>query len=137
MVQKDYICITDIARYKDPDRTDYIIQNWMRNRNTVELFGIWERINNPDFNPIEFEGFKNQVGLNSFVLTAKQRVEKTNAIGIFSKSGRYGGIFAHKDAAFEFALWVLSSTFCDGYRICTRFSEKEHFLDRRSRASPR
>jgi len=104
--QKDYICITDIARFKDPDRTDYIIQNWMRNRNTVEFLGIWERLNNPDFNPIEFEGFRNQAGLNSFVLTPKQWVEKTNAIGIFSKAGRYGGTFAHKDIAFEFASWV-------------------------------
>ncbi len=104
--KKDYICITDIARYKDPERTDYIIQNWMRNRNTVEFLGIWERLNNPDFNPIEFEGFKKQAGLNSFVLTPKQWVEKTNAIGIFSKAGRYGGTFAHKDIAFEFASWV-------------------------------
>ena len=104
--QKDYICITDIARYKDSERTDYIIQNWMRTRNTVEFLGIWERLNNPDFNPIEFEGFKGQAGLNSFVLTPKQWVEKTNAIGIFSKSGRYGGTFAHKDIAFEFASWV-------------------------------
>lgn len=104
--QKDYICITDIARYKDPNRTDYIIQNWIRNRNTVEFLGIWERLNNPDFKPIEFDGFRNQAGLNSFVLTPKQWVEKTNAIGIFSKSGRYGGTFAHKDIAFEFASWV-------------------------------
>jgi len=104
--QKDFICITDIARYKDPDRTDYIIQNWMRNRNTVEFLGVWERLNNPDFNPIEFEGFRKQSGLNSFVLTPKQWVEKTNAIGIFSKAGRYGGTFAHKDIAFEFASWV-------------------------------
>lgn len=103
---KDYICITDIARYTDADRTDYIIQNWMRNRNTVEFLGIWERLNNHDFNPIEFEGFKSKAGLNSFVLTPKQWVEKTNAIGIFSKSGRYGGTFAHKDIAFEFASWV-------------------------------
>jgi hypothetical protein len=104
--KKDYICITDIARYKDPERTDYIIQNWMRTRNTVEFLGIWERLNNPDFNPIEFEGFRNQAGLNSFVLTTKQWVGKTKAIGIFSKAGRYGGTFAHKDIAFEFASWV-------------------------------
>jgi KilA-N domain len=104
--KKDYICITDIARHKDPERTDYIIQNWMRTRNTVEFLGIWERLNNPDFNPIEFEGFRNQAGLNSFVLTTKQWVGKTKAIGIFSKAGRYGGTFAHKDIAFEFASWV-------------------------------
>ncbi|MBU3968580.1 MAG: KilA-N domain-containing protein [Euryarchaeota archaeon] len=104
--QEDYICITDIARYKDPDRTDYIIQNWLRNRNTIEFLGIWERLNNPDFKPIEFEGFKNQAGLNSFVLTPKQWIEKTNAVGLISKAGRYGGTYAHKDIAFEFASWV-------------------------------
>jgi len=74
---EDYICITDIARYKDPDRTDYIIQNWLRNRNTIEFLGIWERLNNPDFNPIEFDGFRKQSGLNSFTLTARHWIEKT------------------------------------------------------------
>jgi hypothetical protein len=93
----DYISLTDIARYKDPKRTDYIIQNWLRNRNTIEFLGIWEQLNNPDFNPIEFDGFRNQAGLNSFILTSKQWIEKTNAIGIVSKSGRSGGTFAHKD----------------------------------------
>ena len=102
----DYISLTDIARYKDPKRTDYIIQNWLRNRNTIEFLGIWEQLNNPDFNPIEFDGFRNQAGLNSFILTSKQWIEKTNAIGIVSKSGRSGGTFAHKDIAFEFASWV-------------------------------
>jgi hypothetical protein len=104
--ETDYICITDIARYKDANRTDYIIQNWLRNRNTIEFLGIWEHLNNPDFKPIEFDGFRKQAGLNSFILTAKQWIEKTNAIGIFSKSGRYGGTYAHKDIAFEFASWV-------------------------------
>lgn len=102
----DYISITDIARFKDPQRTDYIIQNWLRNRNTLEFLGIWERLNNPGFNPIEFEGFRKQAGLNSFVLTAKQWIEKTKAIGIVSRAGRYGGTFTHKDIAFEFASWV-------------------------------
>ncbi len=69
---EDYICITDIARFRDSDRTDYIIQNWLRNRNTIEFLGIWETLNNPDFKPIEFDGFKRQSGLNSFVLTAKE-----------------------------------------------------------------
>ncbi len=104
--QNDYICLTDIAKHKDAKRSDYIIQNWIRNRNTIEFLGIWEKINNPDFNPIEFEGFKNKAGLNSFVLTPKQWIEKTNAIGIISKAGRYGGTYAHKDIAFEFASWV-------------------------------
>jgi len=102
----DYICITDIARYKDNERTDYIIQNWLRNRNTIEFLGIWEQLNNPDFNPIEFDGIRNQAGLNSFILTAKRWIESTGAIGLISKSGRYGGTYAHKDIAFEFASWV-------------------------------
>jgi hypothetical protein len=103
---EEYICITDIAKYKDEKRTDYIIQNWLRNRNTIEFLGIWEHLNNPNFNPIEFDGFRKRAGLNSFILTAKQWIEKTNAIGIISKSGRYGGTYAHKDIAFEFASWV-------------------------------
>jgi KilA-N domain len=102
----DYISLTDIARYKDSERTDYIIQNWLRNRNTIELLGLWEHLNNPDFNPIEFDGIRRQAGLNSFVLTSKRWIESTNAIGIISKTGRYGGTFAHKDIAFEFASWV-------------------------------
>lgn len=102
----DFISLTDIARYKDVKRTDYIIQNWLRNRNTIELLGFWETINNPDFKPIEFEGFRNKAGLNSFVLTSKQWIEKTNAIGLISKQGRYGGTYAHKDIAFEFASWI-------------------------------
>ena len=102
----DYICVTDIARYKDNERTDYIIQNWLRNRNTIEFLGIWEQLNNPDFNPIGFDGIRNQAGLNSFILTAKRWIESTGAIGLISKPGRYGGTYAHKDIAFEFASWV-------------------------------
>ena len=106
--QKDeeYISITDIARYKDSKRTDYIIQNWLRNRNTIEFLGIWEHLNNPDFKPIEFDGFRKQAGLNSFTLTPKRWIEQTSAIGLISKSGRYGGTYAHKDIAFEFASWI-------------------------------
>jgi len=102
----EYISITDIARYKDANRTDYIIQNWLRNRNTIEFLGIWENLYNKNFNPIEFDGIKNRAGLNSFVLTSKQWIEKTNAIGIIAKAGRYGGTYAHKDIAFEFASWI-------------------------------
>ncbi|MBC2698159.1 MAG: KilA-N domain-containing protein [ANME-2 cluster archaeon] len=76
-VKDEYISVTDIARFKDPKRTDYIIQNWMKNRNTIEFLGIWERLNNPDFKPIEFDGFRNQAGLNSFILTPKQWIEKS------------------------------------------------------------
>jgi len=78
----------------------------MRNRNTIELLGLWETIHNPDFKPVEFDGFRKEAGLNSFVLTPKRWIENTNAIGIISKSGRYGGTFAHKDIAFEFATWI-------------------------------
>lgn len=102
----DYICITDIARHKEQHRSDHVIQNWMRNRDTVEFLGVWERLHNVDFNPLEFEGFRNRAGLNSFVLTPKQWVDATRAIGLLSKPGRYGGTFAHKDFAFEFASWV-------------------------------
>jgi len=103
---RDYISLTDIARYKDADRTDYLIMNWLRNRNTIEFLGIWEQLNNPDFNPIEFDGIKKQSGLNSFILTVKSWVERTGAIGIESKPGRYGGTFAHIDIALEFASWI-------------------------------
>ena len=82
--EEDYICLTDMARYRDPQRTDYIIQNWLRNRNAIEFLGIWEQLNNPNFKPIEFDGFRKQAGLNSFVLTAKQWTERTKAIGIVS-----------------------------------------------------
>lgn len=102
----DYISLTDIARYKDAERTDDLIRNWLRNRNTIEFLGIWEQLNNPDFKPVEFDGFRKLAGLNSFTLTPKQWIEKTNAIGIVSKSGRYGGTYAHKDIAFEFAAWI-------------------------------
>ena len=102
----EYICITDIARYKNPDRTDDLIRNWLRNRNTIEFLGIWEQLNNPAFKPVEFDGFKKQAGLNSFTLTPKQWIERTAAIGLISKAGRYGGTFAQKDIAFEFASWI-------------------------------
>jgi len=104
--ETDYICITDVAKYKSDDRTDDLIRNWLRNRNTLEFLGIWESLNNPDFNPVEFDGFRIQAGLNSFTLTPKQWIQKTNAIGLISKSGRYGGTYAHKDIAFEFASWI-------------------------------
>jgi hypothetical protein len=102
----DYISLTDIARYRDAERSDYILQNWMRNRSTIEFMGLWEQFNNPDFNSIEFDGIKNMAGANSFSLTPKRWIEATNAIGVVSKTGRYGGTFAHRDIAFEFATWI-------------------------------
>ena len=102
----DYLSLTDIAKHKEPDRSDHVIQNWMRNRNTVEFLGVWERLNNVVFKPLEFEGFRNKAGLNSFVLTPRQWIDATGAIGMVSKSGRYGGTYAHRDIAFEFASWI-------------------------------
>lgn len=104
--QSDYISLTDIAKHKDATHTDDVIKNWLRNRNTIELLGFWEKMYNPDFKPVEFDGFRKQAGLNSFVMTPKKWIETTNAIGLSSKSGRYGGTFAHKDIAFEFASWI-------------------------------
>lgn len=102
----DFISLTDIAKHKDSANTDSIIQNWLRNRNTIELLGFWESMYNPNFKPLEFEGFRKQAGLNSFVMTPKKWIETTNVIGITSKAGRYGGTFAHMDIAFEFASWI-------------------------------
>jgi hypothetical protein len=104
--QQDIFCLTDIAKFKNPDHPDDVIRNWLRTRSTVEFLGVWERLNNPSFNPVEFDGIRMQTGLNSFVLTPKQWIEKTGAVGITSSAGRYGGTYAHKDIAFEFAAWV-------------------------------
>lgn len=104
--QSDFICLTDIAKSKNPDHPDDLIRNWLRNRNTLELLGIWEQLYNPDFNPVEFDGIKKQAGLNSYTLTPKQWITLTQAVGLVSKAGRYGGTYAHKDIAFEFASWV-------------------------------
>ena len=102
----EYVCITDLARYKNAEHTDDVIKNWIRNRNTIELLGIWELLHNPNFKPVEFDGFKKEAGLNGFVMTPKRWIEATNAIGIVSKSGRYGGTYAHRDIALEFASWI-------------------------------
>jgi hypothetical protein len=102
----EFISLTGIARYRDAERSDYILQNWLRNRSTIEFVGLWEQFNNPNFNSIEFDGIKNQAGSNSFSLTPKRWIEATNAIGIISKTGKYGGTFAHRDIAFEFATWI-------------------------------
>ncbi len=108
--EEEYISLTDMAKFRDSERTNYIIQNWMRTRNTIEFLGLWEELRNPNFKGIEFDAFRNESGSNSFTLTPKKWIEATNSIGIISKSGRYGGTYAHKDIAFEFASW-LSPTF--------------------------
>jgi len=103
--QNEYISITDIARYKSDDPTA-VIQNWMRGRDVIEFLGLWETLHNLNFKPLEFEGFKNQAGANAFTMSPKKWIEATDAIGIVSKAGRYGGTYAHSDIAFEFASWI-------------------------------
>jgi len=104
--QEDFISITDIAKYKNPEAPADVVKNWLRNKNTIELLGLWEKLHNPDFKLVEFDGFKNEAGFNHFVLSPKKWIETTNAIGLQSKAGRYGGTYAHKDIAFEFASWI-------------------------------
>jgi len=100
---EDYICITDMIKAKDGD---FFVTDWLRNRNTLEYLGIWEQVFNPDFNYGEFATIKNKSGLNSFKISVKEFVKRTNAIGLQAKAGRYGGTYAHKDIAFEFAMWI-------------------------------
>ncbi len=105
--QDDYISLTDMAKYKNAEATGLVISHWLSTRYTVEFMGVWEKINNPDFNVTEFSNIKNESGGNGYVLTSKQWIEKTNAIGIIAKPGRYGGgTYAHRDIAFEFATWL-------------------------------
>ena len=100
----DYICISDFIKYKNvKSKSDDIIRNWLRNRITLEFLGTWEMIYNPKFNPVEFDGFRKNAGLHTFTLSVTEWCKKTNAIGIYSKRGKYGGTYAHKDIAFEFA----------------------------------
>ncbi len=102
--KQDYISLTDMIR--NIENGTSLIEKWLRNKNTIEFLGVWEEIYNPDFNSTEFEGIKNEAGLNRFVLSVKQWVAKTNSKGIVAKAGRYGGTYAHKDIAFEFASWI-------------------------------
>ncbi len=104
--ENDYISLTDIARYKNSEFPADVVKNWMRSRSTIEFIGLWEQLNNPDFKLVEFDQFRNEAGANAFVLSPQKWISATNAIGIISKSGRYGGTFAHKDIAFEFASWI-------------------------------
>ena len=103
--EKDYISLTDIAKHKTDD-TSSVIGNWMRNRNTIEFLGLWETLYNPDFKPLEFEGFRKEAGLNAFTMSPLKWINATGAFGFAVKSGRYGGTFAHKDIAFKFASWI-------------------------------
>ena len=101
----DFISLTDIARYKSDEPND-VIKNWMRSKDTIEFLGLWELLNNPNFKPVEFDGFKKEAGYNAFTMSPKKWIENTNAIGLISRAGRNGGTFAHKDIAFEFASWI-------------------------------
>lgn len=103
--ENEFISLTDIARYKSDDPTA-VIQNWLRNRDVIDFLGLWEKLHNSNFKPLEFEGFRKQAGTNAFTMSPKKWIESTNAIGIVSKSGRYGGTFAHSDIAMSFATWI-------------------------------
>lgn len=103
--KNEYISLTDIAKYKS-DAPTAVIQNWLRSRGVIEFLGLWEMLHNPDFKPIEFEGVKNEAGANAFTMSPKKWIESAKAIGVVSKSGRYGGTYAHSDIAFEFASWI-------------------------------
>jgi len=102
----DFISLTDLARYKNPNEPKDVVKNWLRSRNTIEYLGLWEGLHNPDFKGVEFDSFLHEAGSNAFTLSPQRWIEATNAIGIISKSGRYGGTFAHKDIAFKFAAWI-------------------------------
>ncbi|MDR0305172.1 MAG: KilA-N domain-containing protein [Chitinispirillales bacterium] len=104
--QDNYISLTDIAKYKNSENPNDVIRNWLRNRMTIEFLGIWEGLNNPNFKPVEFDGFRKEAGLNSFVLSPMKWIENTNAVGIIVSAGKYGGTYAHNDIAMEFANWV-------------------------------
>ena len=104
--EKDYISLTDIAKSKNKDEPKDVVKNWLRTKNTIEFLGLWEKINNKDFKGVEFDSFKNEAGSNSFTLSPTKWCKETNAIGIFTRAGRYGGTYAHKDIAFEFASWI-------------------------------
>lgn len=102
-----YICLTDMVKAGDnSERTNIVIQNWMRRKDTISYLGVWESLHNPNFNCIEFDAIKNASGTNRFILTAKEWIERTGAIGVISKAGRYGGTYAHKDIAYHFGMWL-------------------------------
>lgn len=105
-LENEFISLTDIAKYRNEDDPRFVIQNWMRNRNTIEFLAVWEELHNPDFNRVQFEAVKNEAGLNRFVMTPTKWIEQMNAIGIVSKAGRYGGTYAHSDIVMSFAIWI-------------------------------
>jgi hypothetical protein len=125
--EEDYISLTDIAKFKSSDAF-IVVCNWMRNRNTIEYLGIWETLYNPGFKPIEFDRFRNEAGLNAFTMSPQKWTDATSARGIVSKSGRYGGTFAHKDIAFKFAAWISIEFELYFIKEFQRLKEEEHKL---------
>ena len=125
-IEKDFISLTDIAKYKNSDTPADIVKNWLRSRSTIDFLGLWEKLNNSEFKLVEFDQFRNEAGTNYFILSPQKWIEKTNAIGIISKSGRYGGTFAHKDIAFEFASWISSEFKLYLITEFQRLKEEEH-----------
>lgn len=121
--EKDYICLTDMAKAFEEGSS--LIENWLRNKNTVEFLGVWERLNNPNFNSVEFDGIMMQVGLNRFKLSAKKWAETTNAIGIVAKTGKYGGTYAHTDIAYHFGMWLSPEFNLLVIKEFQRFKEEE------------
>ena len=119
---EDYICLTDMIKVKDGD---FFVTDWLRNRNTLEYLGIWEQVSNPNFNYGEFATIKSKSGLNNFKISVKEFVERSNAIGLQAKAGRYGGTYAHKDIAFEFAMWISPEFKVYMVREFQRLKEKE------------
>ena len=105
-LNEDYVCLTDMAKFKNAESTGLVISHWLSTRFAIDFLGIWEQINNPNFNVTEFSNIRFNAGSNGYILSAKQWIEKTNAIGIISSAGRYGGTYAHKDIAFEFGSWL-------------------------------
>jgi hypothetical protein len=124
--QEDYISLTDMAKYRNKEDPFAIINNWMRSRSTIEFLGLWEKLSNPDFKPLEFERFRSEAGSNYFVLSPQRWIESTHAIGIISKSGRYGGTYAHTDIAFEFATWISSEFKLYLIKEFQRLKNEEH-----------
>lgn len=123
--EEDYISLTDIAKYRSDNPND-VIKNWLRSKDTIEFLGVWEKINNPSFKPVEFDGVRNEAGTNAFTLSPTKWIETTNAIGITSKAGRYGGTYAHKDIAFEFASWISAEFKLYIIQDYQRLKEQEH-----------
>ncbi|NCO12372.1 MAG: DNA-binding protein [Candidatus Pacebacteria bacterium CG_4_10_14_3_um_filter_34_15] len=123
---EDYISLTDIAKYKNKHEAKDVVKNWLKNKNTIEFLGLWEKINNTEFKGVEFDSFKFESGSNSFTLSPTKWIKATNAIGIISKSGHGGGTFAHKDIAFEFASWISSEFKLYLIKEFQRLKEKEN-----------